>query len=417
MALSVLDERIASLRRDLQRANAASDSDMEKKFEQLELRREPWIKAFDDIRSNSTSGLDRLEALIEKVAQGGLDPSEAWREYSEIEGLSEEVFRECLELLGGLVFREKELDERICVFADELLKECAISVGVIPTLVIPSPDRLPPLESRRIAHVRYPEWDVWALPLVAHEFGRVAIAESVQANEYVKKTATALHQQLAAGPAVELDAVEQRVRVLLADAFATFTHGPAYACALMLLRLDVVAPSLESRALVRQRADMVMGIIKALDTHELIQAYVGRELARCWEQAIASLPHAPAAAADPLGSLSPDPVAVFGKFKKIFHPGSAYTSTDWTAALSRGAEWMEQLRVDGEVRDLGEVVQTHRLRDALNAAWYVRLRQPEWAKKGAHVTRDLCQAIIDQHASGQGGQGPIRGESRPPRGG
>ncbi|OAR23250.1 hypothetical protein A8W25_27515 [Streptomyces sp. ERV7] len=415
MVLSVLDERIASLRRDLRRANAASA--MEARFVQLELKTEPWIKAFDDIRSNSANGLERLEVLIEKVAEGSLDPSEAWQEYSEIEGLSGEVFRECLELLGGLVFREKELDERICVFADALLKECAISVGMIPTLVIPSPDRVPPLDSRRIAHIRYPEWDVWALPLVVHEFGRVAIAESVQANDFARKTASDLHAHLAAGPDVALEAVEQRVRMLLADAFATFTHGPAYACALMLLRLDVVAPTLESRALVRQRADMVMGIIEALDTHRLIHAHLGQELARCWEQAIASLPHAPAEAADPLGSLTLDPMAVFDKLKKVFHPGSDYTAQDWTTATGWGGKWIDQLTEGVEVPRPGDVRPTHRLRDALNAAWYVRLQQPGWAREGARATRDLCQEIIDLHTPGRGEPGPVGGESRPPRSG
>ncbi|NUK01527.1 hypothetical protein [Streptomyces lunaelactis] len=415
MPLSVLDERIASLRRDLKRANAASDT--ERKFAQLKLKHEPWIKAFDDIRSNSTNGLELLKDLGTKVAQGSLDPSEAWQEYSKIEGLSEEVFRECLELLGGLVFREKELDEQICVFADELIKECAKSVGLTPTLVIPSPDRVPPVDLRRIAHIRFPEWDVWALPLVAHEYGRVAIAEHDKANEFAKKTARDLHKHLAAGPAVELEAVEQRVRVLLADAFATFTHGPAYACALMLLRLDVVAPSLAARALVRQRADMVTGIIDALDTRGRIKEHLGQEPARCWKLAIASLPRAPAAAADPLGSLTLDPAAVFDKLVKTFHPGTDYTLEDWDTAVRWGSDWIQQLDTAAEVPRLSDVLPTHRLRDALNASWYVRIQQPGWATDGARVTRDLCQNIIAVHASEPSGQGIVRGKSRPQEGG
>ncbi|WP_329619440.1 hypothetical protein OG357_02105 [Streptomyces sp. NBC_01255] len=413
MTPSILEERIASLRRNLMRANAASEQQLE--FAHITVGEEPWIRAFNEIRRNSAKDLKMLEALVAEVADGNIDPGQAWQSYSDIECLSEEVFRECLEVLGGLVFRDMRLDEKICLFADELIKECAKSVGKMPTIVIPSPDRVPPVDMRRIAHIRFPEWDVWTLPLVAHEYGRVAIVETEQANEFATETAHEAYLGLAGGRAVTPEAVEQRVRLLLADAFATFTNGPAYACALMLLRLDMVAPSPASRELVRQRADMVRGVIDALDTRGMIKAQIHQELASCWDQAIESLPPDDAEEADPLGALALEPADVFSALEQAFYPGAAYTPAHWSNAMRWGSDWLEQLDKGQNPARPADVLKTHRLRDALNASWYVRIQRPEWATEGAAVTQELCQEIID--GRGRGGQGHVRGESRPPGGG
>ncbi|MFE1551628.1 hypothetical protein [Streptomyces sp. NPDC058718] len=414
MRQSILKERIATLRRNLQRANAASEKKL--KFTHITVEDEPWIRAFNEIRSNSATDLEQLEALDTALTLGNLDQSNAWQRYSEIECLSEEVFRECLEVLGGLVFRDMKLDDQICLFADELIKECAQSVGKLPTIVIPSPGGVPPVDMRRVAHIRFPEWDVWTLPLVAHEYGRVAIVETEQANKFAAEVARKAHATLVADPAVSPEDVEQRVRMLLADAFATFTNGPAYACALLLLRLDMVDPSPASRELVRQRADMVKGIVDALDSHNLIETHVHRELMSCWEQAVESVPPTGAAEADPLASLALEPAVVYAYLKRAFYPSAAYTSEDWSIAMHWGSEWIEQLDNGDAPSVPADLLRKHRLRDALNASWYVRIQRPDWEKQGAGVTRVLGQAIIDLRSTG-GGSGGVPGTSRPPGGG
>ncbi|MFE6071183.1 hypothetical protein [Streptomyces sp. NPDC056525] len=414
MRPSILKERIASLRRNLQRTKAASEKKLT--FTHIMVGDEPWIRAFNEIRSNSATDLELLDELDAAVTAGNLDPIKAWQKYSEIERLSEEVFRECLEVLGGLVFRDMKLDEQICLFADELIKECATSVGKLPTIVIPSPGGVPPVDMRRVAHIRFPEWDVWTLPLVAHEYGRVAIVETEQANRLATEAARKAHAALAAGPAIPPEDVEQRVRMLLADAFATFTNGPAYACALLLLRLDMVDPSPASRELVRQRADMVKGIVDALDSHELIETHVHRELTSCWEQAVESLPPTGAEEADPLASLALEPAAVYADLKRAFYPSAAYTPENWSTAMRWGSKWIEQLDNGDEPSVPADLPETHKLRDALNASWYVRIQRPDWERQGAGMARQLCQAIIDGRSTG-GGSGGVPGTPRPPGGG
>ncbi len=213
---------------------------------------------------------------------------------------SEEVFQECLDLLGGLALRDRIQGERICRIADEYIKELASDTGRRESFAIPGLDARLSSTLRRVAKMQFPEWSVWTLPLVAHEYGHVVIEESglksyaqelaveMTTNELrrnhggltdwiasvgadlgvviqflgpresemievlLRKTPraddggavpTAEHDQSAITDALEeLRAVyshqRQRARVLLADTLATLLAGPAYAYAALLLRLN-----------------------------------------------------------------------------------------------------------------------------------------------------------------------------------
>jgi hypothetical protein len=67
-----------------------------------------------------------------------------------------------------------------------------------------------------VLRIGFPEWTIWALPLLQHEFGRVVIKKNSLALPVAGSTEAAM----------------------LADALAGLVTGPAYACAELLLRLD-----------------------------------------------------------------------------------------------------------------------------------------------------------------------------------
>jgi hypothetical protein len=79
------------------------------------------------------------------------------------------------------------------------------------SLTLPSRMEQNALTSSGVLRIGFPEWTIWALPLVQHDFGRMFVnrCEPTAADEG-----------------------------LLADACATIVTGPAYACAALLLRLD-----------------------------------------------------------------------------------------------------------------------------------------------------------------------------------
>jgi hypothetical protein len=67
-----------------------------------------------------------------------------------------------------------------------------------------------------VLRIGFPEWTIWALPLLQHEFGRVVTAKNER----------------------DLPVSSPTEAAMLADALAGLVTGPAYACAELLLRLD-----------------------------------------------------------------------------------------------------------------------------------------------------------------------------------
>ncbi|MFE2413907.1 hypothetical protein ACFXDE_36810 [Kitasatospora sp. NPDC059408] len=392
MPLSMmLQGRIEALESHLNRARDAAESRLP--LEGSPVREEDWKNAFESVHDESQIELVKLANLRDRLdGDDGLALGEGWRQFATIQEESERIFRECLELLGGLVFRDRRLDGDICHLADALMREQAAHVGKAPAIAIPSHDAAVTAAPRRIAHVRFPEWDVWTLPLVAHEYGRLAITES--------KTIKTFMEELEANAVRELGVgrpeVEQRVRLLLADAFGAFTTGPAYACALMLLRLDLISATPASRALVDQRVRMVCGMVDAADdaVDHRIQNGIHGTLATWWKEAINSLPPPLPGPGGPLDGLTIDPGSVYKQFSQYSWPYVGYDQENWLRAQEWGTAWLKQLELNNDpVKP--KIVETDKLRDVLNASWYVRMRRPEWTTKGAGITRSLCQEIAD----------------------
>jgi hypothetical protein len=104
----------------------------------------------------------------------------------------------------------------------------------------------------RIVRLGFPEWTIWALPLAVHEFGLVAVT--------IEKIEEFVAQQ------VSHEDDRHRLQVCLADAFATHMMGPAYACAVILLRLDpCTAFEPGDHRLTEMRARVVLAMLKDID--------------------------------------------------------------------------------------------------------------------------------------------------------
>ena len=96
--------------------------------------------------------------------------TKAWRDYGEAQKVNREFAAERLEIFAGLAFRRSRLDENACRLADELIGKCnlGISLDDCEWVTIPAPKEALGRTLARIVRLRFPEWTVWALPLVAH---------------------------------------------------------------------------------------------------------------------------------------------------------------------------------------------------------------------------------------------------------
>jgi hypothetical protein len=156
------------------------------------------------------------------------------------------VFIEYVDFLGGLTVRDTGLDDLVCDMTEAVL-------GRFKSLTkrsLPLPGRQAALGNvlNSVVLLGFPEWSIWGIPLVGHEVGLAYIKEgnypelSQLINKFLPKASAAETEQNSAesGPAQRVSPgwSEEVVEQLVADAFATYTLGPAYACAALLLRLN-----------------------------------------------------------------------------------------------------------------------------------------------------------------------------------
>lgn len=226
---TILAARIEELRRELKNAEETlrATADRELK-ERVEVR---FAQVF-------AAQFRRLQALEEANAgpQGGpVEPR--WAEFRDLTDESRELLAECLAFRVGELTRAAGLDDGLCAIADHLLVWYSMKAEVFW-------NRLTILDEAELANrltqiirLRFPA-SIWDLPFAAHEFGH-----------FLGTRLADLHGD---GPAVfpfrDMLAREVRdsghpyaanhLRELFSDLFATYTLGPAYACAGILGRFD-----------------------------------------------------------------------------------------------------------------------------------------------------------------------------------
>jgi hypothetical protein len=436
----MLQLRMQALERHLQEAQDPSRWKDNLILEKFVVDEELWLIAIEKIHDEAMKRHGAIKTLIKEVAEGTCEEAPAWRRYTTIQAESEDIFRECLELLGGLALRDRINDEHICHFADELIKEQAKTVGRMSRFTIPvlNPelDRSLPLTLRRVATVRFPEWHLWTLPLVTHEYAHALLDEYRNLEAFARKLAAeempaaapaqAGPQEAAASHDVAAKAggksVEHKKRVLLADAIATYTTGPAYACAALILRLSPFATGSDTSPSDEDRAAVILGVLQAMSPGQVPPPFteIADKLGTYWKESVAAARKTDDQA-DLQVDLEPsiDPERIVRSLQGIFfRPNVAYTADRWLEATTWSSMWANELKAPGKKLSLPEVRPEHKLRDALNAGWHCRLETAgaldpmqaahaeELVGKIAEVSRELCQAIISKTEPPSAGGAP-----------
>ena len=360
--------------------------------------------------------LDKIQATLREAEQKGKasakdDLREAWRCYAEVYEQSQEIFGEYLEFIGGLTFRDKGLDERICLIADELVRKCAKESTGIPwqSLTVLAPHEAVTKTLARIIRLRFQEWTIWTLPFTAHEFGHVVIRES-EVKDFVEKEVETELQRLPQDEATEQAKrlakrlAESHLDEFLADAFATYTMGPAYACAAILLRFNpsVAYTDDNEHPSDAKRAHVVFSMLKLMDNDAgklLPYKYVIERLEKEWEDALDRAGPSGALKAEDRKCLKGLVKYIWNSFYLCLLPPARYPHTGeegWNVAEKWCDTWSEQLKSG---QDLSiSVSHIHKLRDVLNAAWLYRIYNPDNVKEIKEIAEaayDLCEKIID----------------------
>src|ERR1043166_6902093 len=178
-----------------------------------------------------------LRKLRDAVADGdALETS--WGSLADFRKDYRDFFQECLGLLGGSLIRERKLDGGLCEIADALLRDigertipwsgfCVLAEGNFYT------------ETSEVVRLPFHDRSVWSLPVAAHELGHYVGPRIKDGNdEPLFKAALEVRKGLAGPEEGDLKRLERHYHEFLADLFALYTLGPAYACACLLLRFS-----------------------------------------------------------------------------------------------------------------------------------------------------------------------------------
>jgi len=377
----ILLERIDALERSLERVETGMKSVEDQVKNQLGER--VWATCWNCIMSPAQDCKKELESICEQLMSKEADIKDAWEKYSSVYEKSEDIFDECLDFLGGLAMRDRGMYKGICDLSDELMDRCDIHTDVHwYSLTVPAQQEPMKVSSARIIRLRFPERTIWSLPLAAHQFGLLAVELKDEWRHLVDAKAEDETEQL-------------RLKNLLSDGLATCLMGPAYACATILLSLDPLKACAENDEHIAdaERAYVVFAMLERLrkkgDVAESYEPII-QKLKDKWNAALQWLgPHGELKEADK-EQLDDWIETIWQKLFVKLLPGALYCPDEegWRVAK----EWHKQLlqKKSKSIQLKGD----ESLRDALNAAWLCRIKEPDRIREIEDEACDFCERIV-----------------------
>jgi hypothetical protein len=379
-----------------------------------------------------------------------------WADYLVLREQCQDIFLEFHDVIAGLVYREKRFemgsgfDRTIFDAADALISYCAtntIANSLDPSFSMPSPREALVWTIGRIVRLRYSEWTVFSLPLIAHEFGQLLLKDADYKglarifDEDLRHKLMDLNPELRDALKSNVDPstkrkfqelaqkrVENELRYYLADAFAAWVVGPAYAYAAILQRFSPTFPSTieATDSFDHERAIVVLEVLRkmgekmgepgfATDGFDSVpfQARINK-LQEDWDEVVkrANSPEAPETVSGKqrIEERRACLVKVAEKICQEFYGQTFLKLLLFTESGSEGGEgwdkaqewsrlWIKALNKEG-TSDLPalQVNAGSTVRDALNVGWLCRASRPEPADVARIelALRRLLSEIVEQ---------------------
>jgi hypothetical protein len=312
-----------------------------------------------------------------------------------------ELRREVLDFLGGVLMRKEELDMRICDLAEAILHEYAHLTGVnwASRAILGANPLFSPLSE--MIHVPFPDWDIWNLPLMAHEFGHVAALATPALLDLLADEANTSAQGHPGADDWDKDDIKdyterrgKHVHEFIADAFAVYCLGPAFAYNIVLLHFSPVEAYLPrgNHPTHAERVAVILRVLEEMNSEEKRDKYeagpyaavIGR-IKDWWSQSVEK------ADAQPDGiyqfhSLKARTLAgsIFRRLTEYYRLGAQYQASDWTRT-EKTAQQLLTYESD---------LSNESLRDLLNIAWLCRVRNPDRVVDIAHIIRPVCEQFL-----------------------
>jgi hypothetical protein len=280
------------------------------------------------------------------------------------------LLRECLAFVEGVLVRRAGLDNGICVIADALLTEIshASDVPWQRFAIMAETDFF--TETTEIIRLRFPEFGVWNLPIVCHEFGHYVAAKEMK-------------------PGV----MDQILGEYFADLFATYSMGPAYACTCILLNFTPFMGDSREHPADAKRAFFLLRALEKMNKTEQRFGVVIKPLREVWQRNLSA-----ANVEEPEMYVKQNLDSTLDMFlTSILDPKyNTVRYKGWALADILSSK-IDSMTSDSVVNSFGEfVAKGVTLRDVLNAAWICRIRGIKNSHPIGKTALDLSLALLNR---------------------
>ena len=344
------------------------------------------LRRFEKAFNDREREFERLHSYVSDSASH----AECWGQLRSIRTDFHDTLRESLAFLGALLVRQSEMDERYTAVVDTLLWELASVAppGVDwPSVTIAVGDAFSPLAGT--VRTRYPDFTIWALPVVGHEVGHLLVQElrSLSANarsqDFPLVDLAARQAKDNANPALH----DLMIRELLADLIGVWSLGPAFACSSILLRFT---PRDADKIIARHppEVERVYVVLRGLRRVDPEYADLVSMLEAIWADLLTPLNLAPLANPEAaiLDACVEDAMAILDEHLS----GARYAGRTYARSLV-------QPLATGQLAP-AEIAAKYNIRDIANAAWIARLRSWGDVAIARHVD-DLAMAACREVAA------------------
>ena len=378
-----------------------------------------WVDLITEIRKDANQLIRQLETIEKSISSPqsadteeiARRTTELWGQYQAAFEDSQQIFQEAIELIGGLKLRDSLIQTDVWEIADELIRSLARWAQRGGLLALPTPKETFGKTVRRIIHLRFPEWNIWNLPQTAHELGRVLVSERNDLKELVLATGAAWMEfnggGLAGISASKAEKVRDtqvcRLEVLTADAFATYTMGPAYACTAVMLRLDpTVVKDVDTEPAAFKRVYTILQILGLMDKtagRRKIYKDIIDQLREKWDRSLGNGNLGVSFSGNEKDRIDEFIECLWQQFYDSFLPKLRYSgehdSAGWRDVETWSDMWEKEIEGGSRALSVPEPRVTSSLRDAINAAWLCRLFRPEHSSEITEVSNQLCAKILE----------------------
>jgi hypothetical protein len=353
------------------------------------------LRSAVQVRFNATIDPMRQDLIdLRDSVIGGEPLDDCWDRLSRTRSECRPVFRECLDFIEGSLIRSAGIDVGICQISDALLNDLEAMTNIHWARLTILGERESFDQTIDIMRLRFPEFGVWNLPLMAHEFGHLVEFE------------------LRALPRRDLFPIKVRIRQeemrdhikgkhlreLFCDLFGVYSMGPAFAFACLILNFNPQKSHCdgEYHPSFAKRAHFIFRALEKMDAdspgHPFSSAI--QDLESSWKKSLNALGKSELSQEDKdqldiwLEELY---VMLDKRLRDVKYPTSGkdgwIVAQNWFGVWDRQFGNKEELSIDGNLPK-------GKLRDMLNAAWLCRFRYPDKVQEISRASQSLLREIL-----------------------